>query len=190
MIELEENKRYFLDFDGNLYGPKGLQKGAIDKGYRSMNLPIGKKDRKISLAKLVLKYLVDNPNGYTKYAFKDGNPLNCHPNNIMPISNEMDSIKRKFHINGIGNHKGVINTREYAIKNAQCPKMKLYYETLNIEIINSIFEEILQDYKNFEPIRKTIGKFYEIIYSMISRFALLYNPKKFILSSYHYHLTE
>jgi hypothetical protein len=184
MIVLEENSNYKIDFDGNIYGPKGLQKGSIDKGFRAANIPTPTgKDRKISRAKLVAKYLVDNPKNYKRYAFKDGNPLNCHPTNIVFISPEIDNIKRKFHINGIGNNKGKTNTAHCAVLYSQTDELKQFYMTGDKKIIDNIFIEIWQTAKDIN-LKKVLGILYIKVWEMLERKALLYCPRKLVLSVY------
>ena len=184
MIQLEENKKYSIDAEGNIYGPKGLQVGSINKGFRTANIqtPCGK-DRKISRAKLVGKYLVDNLNDYKRYAFKDGDPLNCHPSNIVFISPEIDNIKRKFNVNGIGNHKGKTNTEHCAVLYSQTEELRMFYKTGDKSIIDRIFIEIYQTARDIN-LRKVLGILYLKVWQMLERKALLYCPKKFVLAVY------
>lgn len=184
MIQLEENKKYSIYADGNIYGPKGLQRGSVDKGFWSANIPLPSgKDRKISRAKLVAKYLVGNPNGYKRYAFKDNNPLNCHPSNIVFISPEIDNIKRKFHINGIGNNKGKTNTEHCAVLYGQTEELRTFYKTGDKNIIDRIFIEMWQTARDLN-LRKVLGILYLKVWEMLQRKALLYCPRKFVLAVY------
>lgn len=184
MIQLEENKNYSMDNDGNIYGPKGLQKGSIDKGFRTASIPYENgKERKISRAKLVSKYLVENPNDYKRYAFKDGNTLNCHPSNLVFISPEIDNIKKKFHINGIGNRKGKVNDEHCAILYSQTEELKEFYKTGDKSIIDNIFIEINNNAKDYH-LKRVLGILYLKVWDMLDRKALLYCPRKFVYSVY------
>lgn len=185
-LTLEENPLYRIDKEGNIWGPKGVMTGALDKGYPTMCIPHPDgRARKISKAKLVAKYLIPNPNKYKKLAWKDENPKNCHPSNLVWISGEIDAIKRKWHIHGIGNHKGAVNERSFAIANAQDENIRRYYESLDRSIIDNIFIELSRELRD-PKYREIQGQVYLSVISMIERFALLYCPKKYIVSSYRY----
>jgi hypothetical protein len=69
--------------DGHLELPNGKR---INAPYASgqVRLPVGKEmgGRSVSLAKLVAKHFVENPEGYTQISYVDGNRLNCAASNI------------------------------------------------------------------------------------------------------------
>ena len=140
-------------------------------------------NKKISQGKLVLKYLVENPNEYNSYAFKDGNTMNCHPSNIIPISKDADAIKRKFHINSRKNIVLAVNSRDYAIENSQDESVREYYRTGNKAIIDNIFSDLFKKSYN-NKLNSVLGILYIKVWERLQRFSLLYCPRKFVLSVY------
>lgn len=82
MIQIKGN--YKIDEHGNIYSFRGMLNSRISKG----GVRVSINQKWVSKARVIATYLVPNPYFYDRILFVDCNPLNCHPNNIIWVSEE------------------------------------------------------------------------------------------------------
>jgi hypothetical protein len=149
-------------------------------GYKLVYIYINNKRWQRGLAKLVATYLVKNPFSYKYTRFLDGNKLNCHPSNIVWISNKQDAEKRKIYECWQGKKKEF--SQEYAIEKSKCPILKEYYRTGNISIVHKYVEEI---YKSVRfDVQISMGWTYVYLVDRLERNSLFDDIKGYFLRLY------
>lgn len=171
--------KYKIDLNGNIYGPDGIVEiKKNNKGAKRVYIY----QKYVSYARIVATYLVPNPNNYDDLIFKDRNNDNCHPSNIEWVSfDDYHKYLTKPKLKLV-NVEDVINT-------VKCPIVKEYYNTNNIDLINSHFIKVSNTitHKIYPYI---MGSIYLKMISQLERRKLIIELDRFIYGNFHFAIKD
>jgi len=163
---------YKIDDLGNIYSKRGILKTRIDNGSVRINI----NQKWVSYARVIATYLLPNINNYDRLIFKDKNPLNCSLNNLKWVSEN----KYQLYVYKARMADKKIK-KEEALNKCQCPVLKEYYITENIEIVNNHFLNISKKINVFYW-KEIMGFVYLDIIEKVIKYRILYKLEQYIIS--------